>query len=136
MGGGVAILIKDYIPYATWPDLIDGDFETIWVSIRPPKMPRMFSHITLGVVYHPPNSNNWKMTQHISKCTDAILQKHPHSGIIITGDFNKFKDNSIKSAYSLKQIVSKPTRGSNILDKVLTNMFHLYNTPEILPHIG
>ena len=99
-------------------------------------MPMMYSHITLGVVYHPPNSNNWKMTQHISKCVDAILQKHPHSGIIITGDFNKFKDNSIKSAYSLKQIVSKPTRGSNILDKVLTNMFHLYNSPEILPQIG
>ncbi len=76
------------------------------------------------------------MTQHITKCIDTILQKHQSTGIILTGDLNHLKHSSITSAFNLKQIVTQPTRGSKILDKVLTNMSSLYQCPEILPQIG
>ena len=135
-GGGVAALIRDTIPHFTWPQLIDPCFESLWITMRPNKMPRIFSHVTVGVIYHPPRANNWEMTQHICKCVDSILQKHPSTGLIITGDMNQLKDQHIKSSYSLKQTVTKPTRGNNILDKVLTNMASLYGTPLILPQIG
>ena len=135
-GGGVAALIKDTIPFSTWPQLSDPEYETIWFTLRPPRMPRMFSHITFGIIYHPPKANNWKMTQHICHCLDTVLQKHPSSGIFIIGDMNHLKDNSIRSAYNLRQIVNKPTRGNHILDKVLTNLSPLYGTPLILPQIG
>jgi hypothetical protein len=76
------------------------------------------------------------MTQHIAKCVDTIIQKHPSTGIMITGDMNQLKDAPTKSAYALQQIVLTATRGSKILDKVLTNMPSLYTTPDILPQIG
>ena len=135
-GGGVAFFIRDTIPVKVWTELIDPGFETLWITLRPPKMPRLFSHITIGVMYHPPNANNWAMTKHLTECIDTILQTHPHTGIFLTGDMNSFKDSSIKSSYSLKQIVNSPTRGDRILDKVLTNMTALYSTPLILPQIG
>ena len=84
-----------------------------------------FSYITIGVLYHPPRDNNWLMTQHLSHCIDAITQKHLSAGVFTTGDFNTLKNSSVKSSFSLKQIVTKATRGKNILDKVLTNMSSL-----------
>ena len=54
VGGGVAVLVSESYPVKPWPQLISPEFETIWVSIQPPKMPRVFSHITIGVMYHPP----------------------------------------------------------------------------------
>jgi hypothetical protein len=135
-GGGVAAFIKDTIPMSAWPQLLDPEFETLWVTLRPLKMPRMFSHITIGVIYHPPNANNWLMIKHLSHCIDAILQKHPTTGILITGDMNSLKDYTLKSSYALCQIVTQPTRGGKILDKVLTNMSSLYGIPDILPQVG
>ena len=55
---------------------------------------------------------------------------------MITGNMNILKDNYIKSSYSLKQIVSKPTHGTRILDKVYTNLTSLYKTPVIILNIG
>ena len=60
--GGVAVYVQETIPHCTWSELIDDGLETLWKTIRPMKMPRAFSHITLGIFYHPPNA----MTQHVS----------------------------------------------------------------------
>jgi hypothetical protein len=99
-------------------------------------MPRAFSHITVGVMYHPPNANNKKMADHLITSMDTIIQAHPSSGIFLVGDMNSFRDSAVKSAFSLKQIVKQATRGNRILDKVLTNMGTLYANPDILPQIG
>ena len=106
-GGGVCVLIRDDIPHYMWSELVDDEFETLWVTLRPPKIPRKYSHITIGVIYHPPKANNWRMTQHINKCVDTIIQKHPSTGIFITGDLKHFKENTIRSSYDLKQTVTK-----------------------------
>ena len=82
-GGGVAVYVRDTIPHHTWPDLQDPEFESLWITLRPLRMPRMFSHITIAVLYHPPNANSWKMCNHVSRCLDAVLQKHPSSGIVL-----------------------------------------------------
>ena len=55
---------------------------------------------------------------------------------MLTGDMNSFKDHTIKSAFSLKQIVNKATRGNRLLDKVITNMDKVYPSPIIIPQIG
>ncbi len=64
------------------------------------------------------------------------MQRHPNTGIVITGDLNQLPEGSLCGLYNLKQIVTAPTRGNNTLDKVLTNMKDYYNTPVILPNIG
>ena len=134
-GGGVLVYIRSSIPYKHWAQLSD-DFETSWIVARPRKLPRQFANLIIGILYHPPKANNKEMINHLTFCLDSILKEHPFSGIILMGDFNSLPDSRIKGAYNLKQIVTAPTRGSKVLDKVLTNMHALYKTPEVCPPIG
>ena len=47
-----------------------------------------------------------------------ILQRHPHIGIIISGDFNHLPERSLKTHYRLKHIVTVRTRGDATLEKI------------------
>lgn len=135
-GGGVLCYVRSDIPYKKYDQLMDDELETLWITARPPKLPREFSNLVVGVVYHPPRANNRRMISHLCTNLDTLLKDHPHSGIVLMGDLNTLPDHSIKSSYNLKQIVTKPTRGANILDKVLTNMRDKYLTPAILDPLG
>ena len=73
---------------------------------------------------------------YLSRCIDRILQHHPHSAVVLCGDFNKLKDSNLKSAHNLKQLVKQPTRDRSILDKIYTNRPQHYSTPVIHPSIG
>ena len=134
-GGGVMCYVRSDIPFKTWPAL-QSEQETIWITARPSKLPRQFSTLLIGTLYHPPNANNRDMLSHLTTSIDTILKDHPYAGILLMGDFNSLKDNSLKGAYNLKQIVQKPTRGSKVLDKVLTNMSSLYDTPTVSNPLG
>ena len=76
------------------------------------------------------------MIQHIQSFLEPILQKHAHAGIFITGDFNQLKVAAITSGFHLCQIVKTPTRGKNVLDKILTNMQHFYSNPSLVGQLG
>ena len=52
------------------------------------------------------------------------------------GDFNQYKENSIKNSYKLKQVVQKPTRKQAVLDKICTNMSNFYTNVDVIPQIG
>ena len=64
------------------------------------------------------------------------LSRFPNAAIIILGDFNQFSPGSLLSSYKLKQVVTKPTRGINILDKVFTTLSKYYNIVDHLAPIG
>lgn len=114
-----------------------GSLETLWFMVRPRRLPRQFSVLVVGVIYHPPSPNpDRPMLEHIHKSLDTILQKHPDAGIWLVGDFNTLKCHSFVRSFSLKQIVKKPTKGKNTLDKVFTNMAEFYSEPEVLPPLG
>ena len=135
--GGIACYIKENLPVIKeWHELNKQDLETLWITIRPVRMPREFTHITVGVVYHPPKSNDWDMSQHLTDCVDRILQKYPRSGILICGDFNHMKDSYLKWSCNLKQIVSKATHMNSKIDLTYTNMANLYGPPQHEPGIG
>ncbi len=117
-------------------ELNDSALDTIWITIRPQRMPRDFTHITIGAIYHPPKANDWTMSQHIATCVDKVRQKYLRSGFIILGDFNHMSDSYIKRTCSLHQIVTKPTHMNSTIDLCYTNMRDYYGPPTHEPGIG
>lgn len=87
-------------------------------------------------VYHPPQNNDFALRNHLFQSLDSALARFPNSGIVILGDFNQFNPGSLISSFSLKQMVNKPTRGRNILDKIYTTLSKYYDNVNILPPIG
>ena len=65
-----------------------------------------------------------------------LLNSFPDAGILICGDRNDLSiDRLLSIDTSLSQIVNKNTRGSKILDIILTNLGAYYEEPEIVPPI-
>ena len=138
-GGGVLVYMRDTLANCVrrHKHLEDPDLETIWITVRPRRLPRKYSILIVGAIYHPPKPNpDGPMLQHIHRSLDMLLQKHPDAAIILAGDFNTMDDKYMKRSFKLKQIVKKPTKGKSILDKIYTNISHLYSEPEILPPLG
>ena len=135
--GGIICYVRGGIPVVNeWEELDAKDLETLWITILPQHMPREFSHITIGVIYHPPKADDWTMCQHITECIDRILQKYLRSGLVICGVFNHMKDSYLKNSYKLNQLVTKPTHMNSKLDLFYTNMKNHYGTPTHQAGIG
>jgi hypothetical protein len=98
-------------------------------------MPREITHLLIGALYHPPKANNSHMIDYLVDSMDEMTRKHPNSGIVLLGDFNQLSDAPLKS-FPLHQIVTNPTRGKSILDKVYTNVADWFQTPLILPAVS
>lgn len=98
-------------------------------------MPRGINSIILGTVYNPPQSDDRILRSHIFNCLDSLLASYPNSAIILLGDFNQFQPASLCSSFRLKKLVTKPTRGNNILDQVFSTLSSYYESI-ILPPIG
>ena len=76
----------------------------------------------MATVYHPPQNDDLELRKHLFQSLDSVLDKFPNAGIVILGDFNKFHPGYLASFFNLTQVVKKPTRGSNILDKIYTTL--------------
>lgn len=135
-GGGVACYIKNSLQYDRLTDLNSDSQEVLWVRLRPHKLPRKFSCIMVGCVYHPPEADDASMRDYLINSVDTVFRKYPDSGIILMGDFNRFRDNFLKTHYGLKQIVTSATRNGALLDKIWTNMAIVYDRPTILSELG
>ena len=96
-------------------------------------MPRNFSHILLGVIYHPPGACDLITINHIITSIDDTIKKHSHTGVMLLGDFNNLNDTQLRS-YPLRQVVRLPTRRAAILDKIFTNINNLYDPQKSLLH--
>ena len=135
-GGGVCTYIKSSIDFTTIDELNDSPFESLWVYLRPNRLPRGFSFIIIGIIYHPPQDDDTIFTEHLIASLDAALNKYPNAGIILAGDFNRLNYRHISNHFDLRQTVKNPTRCAAILNLIFTNLFHHYKTPQILPGIS
>ena len=108
----------------------------MFVTIRPKRLPRGVTNITIGVVYHPPKSDDWIMTEHLINAVDLIRQTFPNTGFIICGDFNHMKDSYFKQTCQFHQIVKNPTHVNSKIDLYYTNIKEYYNEPVHEPGIG
>ena len=134
--GGVCTYINESIQFSLMDDLVDPAFEVLWIKIRPSRLPRGFNCIIVGTVYHPPSASDSEMLNYLINCLSSIEAQSPNSGILLLGDFNKLKVTKLKSSFKLKQIITFPTRGSNTLDLILTNLHEFYNSPVQCPSFG
>ena len=117
--------------------------ESLWLSLRPNRLPRSISVILLAVIYHPPSaggSENNDLYEHIQYNVDIFLRDHPEALVIVTGDFNSpstgIKERRFQRLSGLRQIIDIPTREKSILDWCLVNLKDVRFQSIQLPPIG
>jgi len=120
-GSGIVCYVSSYLDIQLLSEFESETVESLWLLFRGQRMPRLVSHVVVGIVYFLPNGDCAVTVTHIIDCLDKIMQRHPNAGIILCGDFNRLNDRAIIS-YPRKQIVSAATRKNNVLDKIYTNL--------------
>ncbi len=138
-GGGILAYVHNSIPTKRLCHLETNDMEVLWLIHNPTRMRRPYSCIVTAGIYFPPSksANEAKeFTEYITKCLDSILKERPSAAIVVTGDFNHLNPSQICQRFNLRKTVLAPTRGSNTLDQLLTNMSKLYNKVQHLPPLG
>ncbi len=135
-GGGVACFIKYGLSYVRLLSVEDQSYEVLWLRLTPKRLPRKFSCIIVACLYHPPSADNGLMRQYMISSMDTLLRKYPNAGFIILGDFNRLYDSFLKTHYGLAQLVSTPTRGMSVLDKMWSNMSCVYDKARVISELG
>lgn len=70
--GGICTYVKNNINFTVLEDLQDQNYEVLWIKLRPTQLPRGFSFIVVGNVYHPPSANNQDLLQYLHSCLSSI----------------------------------------------------------------
>ena len=102
--GGVCMYVRNNIQCNIVQDLLDSNFEIVWVHIRPTRLPRGIPCIIIGTLYHPPSANNQEILDHLLKCLSKIESRFPNSGVILLGDFNNLNVSRIKRNFGLNKL--------------------------------
>ena len=134
--GGVCANIRDNINFTILEDLEDPSFEALWLKLRPARLPRGYSFIVLGIIYHPPNDNDPAILDYLWQSLSSIESRFPNCGLLIVGDFYRLNTKRLQNSFDLKQIVTFPTRGDRTLDLVLTNLKEYNKDPIQRPPHG
>ena len=84
-GGGVAIFVRNTLPFSHIPSLESNSFETIWVKVRVQK-----STLLICSSYLPPHTAAHKQCEFLDYLSDSILeaQKYLPDLITLVGDWN------------------------------------------------
>lgn len=137
-GGGVAIYAKP----ESMPKTVNflpphPHHEVIWLQLRPKRLPRDISCLYVAAVYSPPDNDRVNdLIQSLVNAIDDIKTRHGDAGVVILGDFNRADTSELTSTCNLRQVVRKATRGTAILDLILTYIHQWYSEPEILSPLG
>ena len=117
--------------------VIPYKLEVVWGLMRPKKKTSKIKEILVGAFYSPPNSKkNSKLLDHLVSTSHFLLTRHPKAGLVIGGDKNSLNITPLISGIpKLKQIVTKPTYKSKILDVLMTNLHPAYSVPVIVPPV-
>jgi hypothetical protein len=74
------------------------------------------------------------MLRYLTTTLISVESLYPGCGILLAGDFNQLKIRRLLTQFKMKQLVHTPTRGNNILDLIITNMYQItiLFTPSLL----
>ena len=104
--------------------------------MRPPYLPRAISCIIVCVTSSLQEVSMQTHVDHFTTTIDNLLTKYPDAGVTILGDTNDLDLQPLLRNNCFKQVVNQPTRGDNILDKIVTNYSHFYSGVSTLSPIG
>lgn len=129
--GGVALYIRDTINFSRLREHEDSmnHIEVLWCKLRPHRLPRGFPCLIIGVLYHPPSSNDDQMIEYLLNTLSNIESAYPNSALLLAGDFNRLDVSQVINQFRLKQLVNFATRGERTLDLILSNLSDYYQDP-------
>ena len=138
VGGGVIAYVRNTLTLKHWSDLEDEDFETLWFTIRPRRLPRQFTCITFGIVYHPPSDDDQALAKHImsdyyrTPSIEPPLGQSDHNIILCQPTGVTMKN---KPCITVKEVrISDPTYramfGEALRNTNWTPIYHLETTEE------
>ena len=133
-GGGVAIYVRNDLSVQTLDILSFDGLESLWLKVEVNKITAVF-----GVCYRPPGQNLAEVDFFINSLYvtfDLLCEKFNNYAMVLLGDFNDrcthwdsehinsdmgFKFIDLLNSFGLIQLINEPTRGTNILDLLITN---------------
>ena len=134
-GGGTMIAINS--SYATDIKQINckienSDTEITLGKLRPKRLPRGYSNCYVASIYIPPKAASKNNTtkyneveaEEIAKTITTIIDEDSSTNqnlIIICGDFNGAKSDTLCRQLQIKQLNTIPTRKNKLLDPIFTN---------------
>ena len=89
--GGVGLYIKNSISFECLDHLQHPLLEVLWVRLTPKRLPRGFTCLVIGVIYHPPRADDHEMLSYLSISLTTIESDYPGCGLMLSGDFNQLK---------------------------------------------
>ena len=135
--GGICIYVKNNHTINIHSDIPnEHECEVLWAMDILRRLPRRFSKLVVAVLYHPPSANKTIMLNYLQSSLQLLETKYPNCGLILAGVFNKLLIQNFARHFQLKQIVNFPTRGTNTLDLILTNLTGFYDKPYSAPPLG
>ena len=132
-GGCSAVFVKQTLRAAllSSPCVKPDNIDCVWIKV-PSKQ------LYCACVYIPPNLNSTlhlDITNYIISTFDYLNTNHLDS-IIICGDFNDYDTSKLCTALDVFDIVTVPTRGDAILDKILVTKNIVNFSTELGPPIA
>ena len=92
-GGGITLYVSSSIRSKRLEnqELREAITESLWVELRPSRLPRPISAMLIGAVYHPPQASaedDNRLRDHIREVVDSCLLQHPDCLVCVAEDFN------------------------------------------------
>ena len=118
-GGGVAVYVTNRLSADIWTCPGDSSqFELLWVRVQAQR-----HEVVVGALYHPPKPlyKPTALLDYIEAGVDALTAVFSKATIVLAGDFNTLENSALVSRTALSSIVTRPTRGANILDRIYVN---------------
>ena len=127
-GGGVMLYVKEGVKFEVIDLNVCQNVESLWVKVKCNS-----ENVVIGVMYRPPSAD----VNYYNSMLDQLDSIHAnYDKVILMGDLNynyrfdcELRSNTIfhiESMYSMKQLVTKPTRitlsTSTLLDVILSNV--------------
>ena len=86
-GGDVCVYVNNRFPVFHLEDISVPDIESIWLLLKPSRLPRGFNSIILGAIYHPPRNDDRSLLAHVMESLDHVLASNPgalslHEGFV------------------------------------------------------
>ncbi|PFX16746.1 hypothetical protein AWC38_SpisGene18968 [Stylophora pistillata] len=145
-GGGICVYLNNVIPCKRRLDLENPNFECLWLTLRPRRLPRPLSGIAICVVYHPPGrpaDSHKEQNDYLINTTDRLRNEHPDHGVVLLGDFNDFECSNLVTHHSLNPSVDDLASSfiiqlTDAIDRILpakTIKLHRTDKPWITPEL-